>query len=229
MPLNVEIPLGTSPLCEAVIKILEQVDGLETVRVGPPVYHPERVKLTCTRFSDGLKLMLPINGGYRVFLLSYYYGFTTTGTMPSQLCDTIVQQLRQQKLPLETVVDAMPHHRARRIPPHPSQEISPTVTTPVFPIVTPPRSAPVPPMLRRSPAAEAPTCNRILTEARGWADQDGIIEGLLPRLLGSFGHDHADLIKVLVGDLLNTHQLEYLGPDAVTEPYQKYRIMPVKK
>lgn len=238
MSLNVESPLGSSPLCEAVIKVLEQIEGLDAVRIGPPVYEPTKIVLECHQHHDDLKLTIPLKNGFRIFLISHFQGSDEAG----QLCALMVRALRHTALPTEVAENDRGERPIQRL----RNSKSPATASPTGRTWT--RNVPATRSVRVKPAEimvpellamdldgpgppvvdAPPTSAKILAEAGHWADPDGYVEGLISRLINAFGQNNAPLIKTLVFDLQNQGQLEFIGPTAVTEPYQKHRIRKAK-
>jgi len=222
VPLDVEMPLGSSPMVDAVIRVLENIDSLSLVKVGPPLYEQPVPNWCCKDAGDYLALQIPISNGYRIFLIEHYTGRAETGNSTHQLIQQILRQLKTTNLPFEVAEE----DKSRRKPASP-QSKQPTAqptkkTTP---------SSSLPPTVTFSPkpirtVASVPTVQSpatVLNNIRELAGEDGFVIGLIPKLHNMLGGDKVTL-ELTVEQLLTEGKLECNDRNIVLENYQRYTL-----
>ncbi len=224
MPVSVYAPLGSSPLAAAVVRILTTLDALDKVTIGPAVFHDERITLTCAPEGKLIKLVVPITNGCRVFLIEYGLGAQTVLQSPADVAAIILERLRNIKLPPDRALVEPSRRRYSRPSPLITSRLRKLSARPTFPGVAPTAvSQPTPPTAPPITPATL-TAATVLECARTLADQDGCVEGLVPKLVAHLG-GNLESMKTVVNELITSGQLEFKGPAAVIERYQWYQLI----
>ncbi len=228
MALRVDAPLGSSPLTVAVVRVLEGIDGVTAVLIGPPLFADRVPDWSCCLEHGQLKLMMPIEHGFRVFLISCRQRVRGADTSVEKISTEILRKLHRTNLPAEVAADdtssRWPHHPPTRSKvPLPPQ--SPEVDRPI--VGQPPTS--MPPILLAPAMTPVPmiawSLDGIVADVRAMADEDGRITGLLPLLRSQLGGTK-DEIRGVINGLLAAGLIRcVLGPESVTAPYEKYEVI----